>query len=143
MKKLLVIVMIALTVLTAACTAATTADPTPGVGLANPASVNCTDQGGQVSIETDGSGGQYGVCLFDDNMQCEEWAMLRGECPVGGIRVTGYVTAAATFCAISGGTYAVTGKSGAADETGTCTFASGVVCTADEYYDRTCSSTTE
>ena len=31
---------------------------------------------------------RYGVCLFEDNGQCEEWALLRGQCPVGGIRIT-------------------------------------------------------
>ena len=55
---------------------------------ANPASENCVKQGGTVSIQTRGDGGQYGVCMFEDNKQCEEWAMLRGDCPVGGIKVT-------------------------------------------------------
>jgi hypothetical protein len=32
------------------------------------------------------------VCVFGDNRQCEEWALMRGQCPAGGIRVTGYVT---------------------------------------------------
>jgi putative hemolysin len=32
--------------------------------------------------------GQYGVCFFEDNRQCEEWALLRGDCPVGGKKVT-------------------------------------------------------
>lgn len=47
------------------------------VGLANPASVNCTRQGGQSEIRADASGGQYGVCLFSDGRVCEEWALLR------------------------------------------------------------------
>mgnify|MGYP003704916783 CR=1 FL=1 len=25
------------------------------------------------------------VCVFADNRQCEEWAMMRDRCPVGGI----------------------------------------------------------
>jgi len=83
--------------------------PTPSQ-MANPASENCVKQGGTVSIQTRGDGGQYGVCMFPDNLQCEEWAMLRGECPVGGIKVTGYVTPAAQYCAITGGTYTVTGN---------------------------------
>ena len=126
--------------LLAACTSSTTpATPTPdGIGLANPASVNCAEQGGQLSIKTDGSGGQYGVCFFDDNRQCEEWAMLRGDCPVGGLKITGYATEAAVFCAISGGSYTITANSGAADEEGTCTLPTGVTCPAAAYYDRTC-----
>ena len=58
---------------------------------ANPASENCIKQGGTLSIQTRGDDGQYGVCMFEDNKQCEEWAMLHGDCPVGGIKVTGYV----------------------------------------------------
>lgn len=111
---------------------------TPDLGLANPASVNCVEQGGQVKIEADGSGGQYGVCLFDDNRQCEEWALLRGDCPVGGLKITGYLTDPARFCAISGGEYSITAKSGQPDEEGTCTLPSGAVCAANEFYNRTC-----
>jgi putative hemolysin len=106
---------------------------------ANPASQNCVAKGGMLSIEKTGSGGEYGVCRFADNRQCEEWAMLRGECPVGGLRVTGHVTPAARYCAITGGQYAVTGASNTADEQGTCAFPNGVRCDARTYYDGTCS----
>jgi putative hemolysin len=107
-------------------------------GMANPASVNCTEQGGTLTIEERGDGGQYGVCYFEDNRQCEEWALLRGDCPVGGVKVTGYVTPAATYCAITGGTYAVTGKSGQPDEQGTCTFDNGIACDVWAYYNGQC-----
>ena len=111
--------------------------PTPAK-IANPASENCTKQGGTLSIVTRGDGGQYGICFFDDNRQCEEWALLRGDCPVGGLKVTGYVTPAATYCAITGGIYAVTGNSGAEDEQGTCTFKDGSQCDAWDYYNGKC-----
>ena len=45
--------------------------------LANPASVNCTQQGGTLTIERRPDGGQFGVCTFPDNYQCEEWALMR------------------------------------------------------------------
>ena len=106
--------------------------------LANPASQHCVAQGGTVSIEASPQGGQYGVCLFDDNRQCEEWAMLRGECPTGGIKVTGYATPAARYCAITGGTYTVTGASGTPDERGTCTLPGGRECTALSHYEGSC-----
>ena len=106
--------------------------------LANPASVHCTEQGGRHVAERDGSGGEFGVCLFEDNRQCEEWALLRGHCRTGGIRVTGYATPAARYCAITGGTYAITGRSGAADEQGTCTLPEGKLCDADAYFRGTC-----
>ena len=34
-------------------------------------------------------GGTYGVCVFKDNKQCEEWALFREECPLGGVEVGG------------------------------------------------------
>jgi putative hemolysin len=50
------------------------------VGLANPASVYCEDQGYVLEIRTGEDGGQYGVCIFPDGSECEEWAYYRGEC---------------------------------------------------------------
>ena len=63
---------------------------------------------------------------------------MRGECPVGGVKVTGYVTPAAQYCAITGGTYAVTGNSGEDDEQGDCTFKDGGQCDAWDYYNGKC-----
>jgi putative hemolysin len=110
--------------------------------IANPASQNCVAKGGTLQIEQRGDGGQIGVCYFEDNMQCEEWALMRGECPVGGVKVTGYITPAGRYCAITGGTYAVTGNSGQADEQGTCTLPGGVQCDATEFYSGTCDAST-
>ena len=126
----------------AAVAAADTATPASGAGLANPASQNCADQGGVLIFEERGDGGQFGVCTFEDNMQCEEWALMRGECPVGGVKVTGYVTPAAIYCAITGGAYAVTGEGGADDEQGTCTFKDGAMCDAADYYNGKCDPST-
>lgn len=109
-------------------------------GIANPASENCVAQGGTLSITERGDGGQYGICYFEDNRQCEEWALLRGDCPVGGLKVTGYVTPAATYCAITGGEYAVTGNSGQEDEQGTCTFKNGTSCDVWAYYNGQCTA---
>lgn len=50
------------------------------IGIANPASVNCIDLGGKLKIETDSSGGQYGMCTLPNGTVCEEWALFRGEC---------------------------------------------------------------
>lgn len=50
--------------------------------IANPASVNCLDQGGTVSmVQTDQ--GEHGICTFNDGSQCEEWALFREECKKG------------------------------------------------------------
>jgi Tol biopolymer transport system component/putative hemolysin len=51
----------------------------PTTGLANPASVYCEEQGYTLEIRTD-ENGEYGVCIFPDGSECEEWAFYRGEC---------------------------------------------------------------
>ncbi|MCU0487239.1 MAG: DUF333 domain-containing protein [Anaerolineales bacterium] len=112
------------------------------VQLANPASENCIAQGGTLALEERGELGQIGVCYFEDNLQCEEWALMRGDCPIGGVKVTGYITEAGRYCAITGGEYAITGNSGAEDEQGTCTFKNGLQCDAWAYYNGECSPET-
>ena len=57
-----------------------TATAEPTVGLANPASVYCEGQGYTLEMRTSADGGQYGVCIFPDGSECEEWAFYRGEC---------------------------------------------------------------
>jgi hypothetical protein len=71
--------------------------------IANPASENCIKLGGILEIRNNDKG-QYGVCIFEDNRQCEEWALLRNQCPAGGLKITGYTNDAEIFCAITGGT---------------------------------------
>jgi putative hemolysin len=108
-------------------------------GLANPASENCIAKGGELRIETAGAGGQYGVCLFEDNRQCEEWALLRGACPAGGIRITGYITPQARYCAIRGGDYVVTREQTATTpEQGSCTLPGEPACDALALYEGRC-----
>lgn len=123
------------------CTPATPVSPTPtpSVQLANPASENCLQQGGTLVRQQRGDGGEYGVCLFEDNRQCEEWALLRGDCPVGGRKITGYITPAAQYCAITGGTYQGTANLNTDQEQGTCTFKNGATCDVWDYYNGTCS----
>ncbi len=55
----------------------------PQPGMANPASVYCEEQGGRLEIRTEAGGGQYGVCIFPDGSECDEWAFFRGECAPG------------------------------------------------------------
>lgn len=49
------------------------------VGLPNPASVNCTKQGGKLEL-VQTQGGTAGHCIFPSGKICEEWALMRGEC---------------------------------------------------------------
>ena len=100
-------------------------------GLANPASVNCTAKGGTLSIQTLDNGGQYGLCSFSDNQACEEWALYRGECPIGGVKTTGYDNIEEMYCAWSGGQTSATPDSN-------CTLPNGNVCTNTAFYKGTC-----
>lgn len=52
------------------------------VSVSNPASVNCIEKGGD-SVIKDNEDGQYGVCVFDDKSECEEWAFFKEECKKG------------------------------------------------------------
>lgn len=53
-------------------------------GIANPASENCVAKGGRVEIRKNSDASEYGVCVFSDETECEEWALFRGECVFGG-----------------------------------------------------------
>ncbi len=51
-----------------------------GAGMANPAAVHCEEHGGKVEVRAAAGGDQYGVCIFADGSECDEWAFYRGEC---------------------------------------------------------------
>jgi len=103
-------------------------------GIANPASVNCTKVGGNLTIEKNGTGGEYGLCYFEDNRACEEWALLRGDCSLGGMKTTGYDTVDQKYCAWSGGqTFAVPNS--------VCTFKNGSKCSTIDFYNGKCETT--
>jgi putative hemolysin len=52
----------------------------PQVGMPNPASVYCTQNGNNLEIRTAADGSQNGICIFPDGSACDEWAYYRGEC---------------------------------------------------------------
>lgn len=52
------------------------------VGISNPASVYCIDNGGKSEIRSNEEG-QYGVCIFPDGSECDEWKFFRKECSIG------------------------------------------------------------
>lgn len=93
----------------AGCTAPAPAPPpfNPAPSTLSPTQ-NCEAQGGRRTAER-GPDGEIGVCVFADNRQCEEWALLLGECPRGGIPVTGYATTSERHCAIRGGRITIPG----------------------------------
>ncbi len=47
------------------------------VGIANPASVYCKEQGGTSEIRTNLDGSQTGYCIFSDGSEKEEWEFYR------------------------------------------------------------------
>lgn len=47
-----------------------------GVNMANPASVYCVKQGGKSEIRED-KDGQYGVCVMQNGVECDEWEFFR------------------------------------------------------------------
>ncbi|MFA6307305.1 MAG: DUF333 domain-containing protein [Patescibacteria group bacterium] len=102
------------------------------ITIANPASANCLEKGGRLEMRNNKKG-QYGVCLFEDNRQCEEWALLRGECPVGGLKITGYENDAQVYCAITGGQV-----EGVGTETPMCKRIDGTLCNAQANLDGDC-----
>lgn len=114
-------------------TVSTNITPNMAVGLANPASLNCSKLGGSLVIEKRGDGGEYGLCYFEDNRACEEWALMRGDCPLGGVKTTGFDTVDQKYCAWSGGeTFAVSNS--------VCTFKNGQKCSTLDFYNGACSS---
>ncbi len=60
-----------------------TKTPDANMNMVNPASAACGNAKGQSVIRTDSQGGSYGVCVFADKSECDEWAFFRGECKPG------------------------------------------------------------
>ena len=100
--------------------------------IANPASQNCLKSGGKLTIQKNDNDGEYGVCIFDNNKQCEEWAFFRNECPKGGVEITGYDLPEQVFCVISGGQIQANGSE--------CLLADGRVCVNKMLYNGQCNS---
>lgn len=136
MRKLLFIIL--LTIVTSGCQtpSAPRPDAAGKTAIANPASTHCIEEGGSLMIRKRGDGGEYGVCAFKGDRQCEEWALARGECPMGGVSVSGYATEAARYCAITGGRYAAT--PGSSPKKGVCTLKNGRQCDAEDLYSGKC-----
>jgi putative hemolysin len=121
------------------------------IQIPNPALLNCLDKKGILAIQNRGDGGEYGVCIFEDNRQCEEEALFKGECPARGLKITGYVTQAAQYCVITGGSYKISHPPEnkyydfilqyllPTHEDGTCTFKNDKACNVWDYFNGKCS----
>lgn len=51
--------------------------------FSNPASNNCQEKGGTLDMRKYQDGRSYGVCIFSDGSECEEWKFLKGTCSLG------------------------------------------------------------
>lgn len=107
--------------------------PTSGEGMSisNPASEYCIKVGGTLQSEIRGDGGEYSVCEFADNMSCEEWALYRRQCPIGGIKTTGYDNEQQIYCVQQGGKTL-------AQPNAKCTLPDGKVCLNNALYNGEC-----
>jgi putative hemolysin len=100
--------------------------------IANPASLNCEEKGGTLTIMTKVDGGQYGLCEFGEGMACEEWALFRDECPAGGIDISGFESEEQKFCLWLGGNLTQSAN--------TCTLPNDETCDTTALYNGVCPS---
>jgi putative hemolysin len=117
--------------LISACTTST--PPKDQADMPNPASVFCEEQGGQVEMRTDSEGGQFGVCIFEDGSECDEWAFYRGECPAQ----ADMPNPASAFCEEQGGKLEIRTDS-EGGQFGVCILEDGTECDEWEYFRGEC-----
>jgi len=103
----------------------------PDIQALNPVNSYCTENGGIIVSKELPNKEKYEECSFEDNRWCEAVALYNGECPIGGIKITGYDNKAQIYCAITGGEVSM--------ELETCTFSNGVTCGTEDYYNGNCS----
>ena len=113
--------------------------------IANPASAYCTEQGYKLEIRTAPNSSQYGVCMFDDGSECEEWAYYRDECKPGDMDVApaptatpaGIANPASNYCVEQGGASEIrTAEDGS--QFGVCVFSNGSECDEWAFFRGTC-----
>ncbi len=138
MKVQIFLAMLAGLLALAACTAVRPLN-TPKTHVANPASENCAKQGGTLKIETAGDSSQYGLCMFSDTMACEEWALMNGDCPVGGVDISSSPSEQVTYCLVTGNQYTTMDMDTAPPSTKElCILKSGKNCDVLDFYTGRC-----
>ncbi len=90
--------------------------------LANPASTFCLEEGGLLDFRNG-----TGHCMFQNGVECEEWAFYRGECTQAGT-----ANPASVFCIDRGGTLQLR------NNTGYCIFSNGNECEEWAYFRGEC-----
>jgi hypothetical protein len=130
-----ILLLVAAGVLLASCTGDTPGETT--MGMPNPASVYCEEQGGTVEMR-EAEGGTQGFCVFPDGGECDEWEFYRGECAPGGgdDGRAGLPNPAAVYCIEQGGTLEDREVGGGTQ--GFCVFDDGSECDEWAYYRGEC-----
>jgi putative hemolysin len=114
--------------------------------MPNPASVYCEENGGTVAMRQDDAGGQYGVCVFPDQSECDEWAYYRGDCQTGdSLRspsptpgdTASVANPASRYCEENGGTVDFR-QDGSGGVKGVCVFPDDTECEEWAYYRDEC-----
>ena len=83
-KSLLLLTALVMTLLLSGCSLFPAKDADiVSTKKSNPASDNCVDRGGTLEIRENAEGGKFGVCIFEDGSECEEWAYFHGLCKPG------------------------------------------------------------
>lgn len=140
-KRMFSILVLAAVLALSACTGAVDqpAEPPaeePAANMPNPASGYCEEQGGTVEIRSDADGNQYGVCVFDDGSECDEWAFYRGECKPGDAQA-GLPNPASVFCEEHDGELEIRTASDGGQH-GVCMFEDGSECEEWDYFRGEC-----
>lgn len=76
MKTIAIFIAMIAATLMAGCQTTQTEQLTPKIGMANPASKFCVQQGGKLEIR-DEVNGQVGYCQLPDGVVVEEWELFR------------------------------------------------------------------
>ncbi|WP_130802612.1 putative hemolysin [Acinetobacter ihumii] len=59
----------------------TTQQPPKKIGMPNPASEYCIQQGGKLDMKKDANGNSYSNCILPDGRVIEEWQLFRQDHP--------------------------------------------------------------
>ena len=137
MKHKPIFLLILMALIITACTPHTFAAATPEtpIDMSNPASVHCTDRGGELEIR-DEAGGQVGYCIFPDGSECEEWAFYRGECAPDSQEGVGLPNPASVHCTDQGGELEIRDETDG--QVGYCIFPDGSECEEWAFYRGEC-----
>jgi hypothetical protein len=135
--KSIFIMSISLAIVLSACGGNLNKGKGQNANMANPASVYCEEQGYQLEMRED-ENGQYGVCIFPDGSECDEWAYFRGECGPSekGEQSLNMANPASVYCEEQG--YQLEMREDENGQYGVCIFPDGSECDEWAYFRGEC-----